>query len=48
VAFVLAVPGLAPGACMGIGLCRHKSPQRELGDCGVAHQLNTARLKRHG
>jgi len=27
---------------------RHKSPLRELGDCDLAHQLATARLKRGG
>ena len=64
VAFVPAVPGLAPGPFMrqgrgcpchlaGLasereagrpGVCCHRSPQRKLGDCDVAHQLNRARL----
>ena len=57
VAFVAAVPGLAPGAFMrqGEGLpvlsrrpVPHKSPQRKLGDCDVAHQLDKNQALRGG
>ena len=43
--------GLASEREAGLPPCsawrvRHRSPQRELGDCDVAHQLKTARLNR--